>query len=248
MQLQDMLYSQGFGIRRVCSGLVQQGWVELWNTETEAWEKVLDSTLDIDPEGMSFRVQGVEWEYHALGYVLLNKPAGTECSQKPSAWPSVYTLLPTPLRQRPQKGAVQGVQAVGRLDQDTTGLLILTDDGQLIHKMASPKRHVPKLYQVQCKHPVNDQQMQKLLAGVVLDDDPRPVRAAACTQTGNHTLDLTLTEGKYHQVKRMLAAAGNRVESLHRSRIGALDLPTDLPPGQWRWLQAHEVELLQHKA
>ena len=114
--------------------------------------------------------------------------------------------------------------------------------------MASPKRHVPKLYQVQCKHPVNDQQMQKLLAGVVLDDDPRPVRAAACTQTGNHTLDLTLTEGKYHQVKRMLAAAGNRVESLHRSRIGALDLPADLPPGQWRWLQAHEVELLQHKA
>ena len=243
MSLADLLYTQGFGTRRVCAGLVQQGLVQLQG------QTVTDASHDVAVhDGLAFTVQGQPWQYHAQAYIMLHKPAGTECSQKPSAWPSVYTLLPTPLRQRPQKGAVQGVQAVGRLDQDTTGLLILTDDGQLIHKMASPKRHVPKLYQVQCKHPVNDQQMQKLLAGVVLDDDPRPVRAAACTQTGNHTLDLTLTEGKYHQVKRRLAAAGNRVESLHRSRIGALDLPTDLPPGQWRWLQAHEVELLQHKA
>lgn len=243
MSLADLLYTQGFGTRRVCAGLVQQGLVQLQG------QTVTDASHDVAVhDGLAFTVQGQPWQYHAQAYIMLHKPAGTECSQKPSAWPSVYTLLPTPLRQRPQKGAVQGVQAVGRLDQDTTGLLILTDDGQLIHKMASPKRHVPKLYQVQCKHPVSDQQVQKLLAGVVLDDDPRPVRAAACTQTGNHTLDLTLTEGKYHQVKRMLAAAGNRVESLHRSRIGALDLPTDLPAGQWRWLQAHEVELLQHKA
>ena len=129
MQLQDMLYSQGFGIRRVCSGLIQQGWVELWNPQTEAWEQEQDSTADVEAEGLRFKVQGVEWEYHALGYVLLNKPAGTECSQKPSAHPSIYTLLPAPLRQRPNKGAVQGVQAVGRLDQDTTGLLLLSDDG-----------------------------------------------------------------------------------------------------------------------
>ena len=243
MSLADLLYTQGFGTRRVCAGLVQQGLVQLQG------QTVTDASHDVAVhDGLAFTVQGQPWQYHAQAYIMLHKPAGTECSQKPSAWPSVYTLLPSPLRQRPQKGAVQGVQAVGRLDQDTTGLLILTDDGQLIHKMASPKRHVPKLYQVQCKHPVNDQQVQKLLAGVVLDDDPRPVRAAACTQTGSHTLDLTLTEGKYHQVKRMQAAAGNRVESLHRSRIGALDLPADLPPGQWRWLQAHEVELLQHKA
>ncbi len=243
MSLADLLYTQGFGTRRVCAGLVQQGLVQLQGqTVTDASHSVAVH------DGLAFTVQGQPWQYHAQAYIMLHKPAGTECSQKPSAWPSVYTLLPSPLRQRPQKGAVQGVQAVGRLDQDTTGLLILTDDGQLIHKMASPKRHVPKLYQVQCKHPVNDQQVQKLLAGVVLDDDPRPVRAAACTQTGSHTLDLTLTEGKYHRVKRMLAAAGKRGETLHRSRTGALDLPADLPPGQWRWLQAHEVELLQHKA
>ena len=243
MSLADLLYTQGFGTRRVCAGLVQQGLVQLQG------QTVTDASHDVAVhDGLAFTVQGQPWQYHAQAYIMLHKPAGTECSQKPSAWPSVYTLLPTPLRQRPQKGAVQGVQAVGRLDQDTTGLLILTDDGQLIHKMASPKRHVPKLYQVQCKHPVNDQQVQKLLAGLLLDDDPRPVRAAACTQTGSHTLDLTLTEGKYHKFKRILAAADNRVESLHRSRIGALDLPTDLLPGQWRWLYAYEVELLQHKA
>jgi 16S rRNA pseudouridine516 synthase len=245
MQLQDMLYSQGFGIRRVCSGLVQQGWVELWNPETAAWEKTLDSTLDLDPEGLRFKVQGVEWEYHALGYVLLNKPAGTECSQKPSAHPSIYTLLPAPLRLRPNKGAVQGVQAVGRLDQDTTGLLLLSDDGQFIHRMSSPKKHVSKVYRVTCKHPVDAKQVQRLLDGVVLDDDPNPVKAAACEQIDSHVLDLTLTEGKYHQVKRMLAAVGNRVEGLHRWKIGGLVLADDLAAGQWRWLTAEELELLK---
>ena len=176
-------------------------------------------------------MDGVEWEYHELAYLMLHKPAGTECSRKPSAYPSIYTLLPGPLRQRPQKGAVQGVQAVGRLDQDTTGLLLLTDDGQFIHRMNSPRHHVPKVYEVTVKHPIDERQVQRLLEGVVLDDDPKPVRAAACECAGEKQLRLTLTEGKYHQVKRMVAAVGNRVESLHRSQIGGLVLPPDLLPG-----------------
>ena len=245
MQLQDMLYSQGFGVRRVCSGLVQQGWVQLWDDATGQWLETTDSTLEIEPEGLRFKVQGVEWQYHALGYVLLNKPAGTECSQKPSTYPSIYTLLPPPLRNRPNKNAIQGVQAVGRLDQDTTGMLLLSDDGQFIHRMSSPKQHVPKVYQVTAKHAVTQQQVDRLLAGVVLDDDPRPVKAAACVKTGENTLDLTLTEGKYHQVKRMLAAVGNRVEGLHRAQIGDLRMPDNLQPGQWRWLQADELALLK---
>jgi 16S rRNA pseudouridine516 synthase len=136
---------------------------------------------------------------------------------------------------------VQGVQAVGRLDQDTTGLLLLTDDGQFIHRMNSPRHHVPKVYEVAAKHPVDDRQVQRLLEGVVLDDDPKPVRAAACERTGERQLRLTLTEGKYHQVKRMVAAVGNRVEGLHRSRIGGLALPPDLLPGQWLWLGAQDL-------
>jgi len=86
--------------------------------------------------------------------------------------------------------------------------------------------------------------VNKLLAGVVLDDDPKPVRAAACALVDTHRLDLTLTEGKYHQVKRMLAAVGNRVEGLHRSQIGSMPLPADLAPGQWRWLGADDLKLL----
>ena len=239
MQLQDLLFSQGFGTRRVCCGLVQQGWVSLG----EAQEVCTEPTADVPAPGLVYWVQGQRWEYHELAYLMVHKPAGFECSQKPSTWPSVYTLLPAPLRQRPN-GAASGVQAVGRLDQDTTGLLLLTDDGKFIHRMSSPRHHVPKTYEVTCKHPVTPQQVEKLLAGVVLEDDPKPVRAAACEATDECTLRLVLTEGKYHQVKRMVAAVSNRVEALHRSRVGSVDLPADLAPGQWRWLSAEQVQAL----
>jgi len=238
MRLQDLLYSQGFGTRRVCAGLIQLGHV------TVAGARVTDAAAEFAPSGLRFCVDGSEWEYHEKAYLMLHKPAGTECSRKPSAYPSIYTLLPAPLRQRPQKGAVQGVQAVGRLDQDTTGLLLLTDDGQFIHRMSSPRRHVPKVYEVGTRHPVEDRQLERLLEGVTLEDDPRPVRAAACERSGERLLRLTLTEGKYHQVKRMLAAVGNRVDRLHRSQIGSLVLPPDLLPGHWRWLGPAELAAL----
>ena len=247
MQLQDILFSQGFGTRRVCSGLVQQGLVAV------AGAVVNDPSAEFTALGVQFNVQGVSWQYFEKAYLMLHKPAGYECSQKPSTYPSIYTLLPAPIRQR-GGGAAAGVQAVGRLDQDTTGLLLLSDDGKFIHRMSSPKHHVPKLYEVTAKHEVDDKQVQKLLAGVVLDDDPKPVRAAACLQTGPNQLSLTLTEGKYHQVKRMIAAVGNRVEGegapmgggggLHRSRIGSLALPDDLKAGQWRWLTAEDLALI----
>ena len=248
MQLQDILYSQGFGTRRVCAGLVQQGHVQVRVEPTAPALQVTDSAQEFNPQGLQFLVDGVSWPYAERAYVLLHKPAGTECSQKPSTYPSIYTLLPPPLRQRPSKGAVQGVQAVGRLDQDTTGLLLLSDDGQFIHRMSSPKKKVPKLYEVTTRHPVSDNQVRRLLEGVVLDDDPRPVRAAACQQMGECSLHLTLTDGKYHQVKRMLAAVGNRVDGLHRSRIGGLTLPDDLAPGQWCWLDGPQLALLDSGA
>jgi 16S rRNA pseudouridine516 synthase len=246
VQLQDILYSQGFGTRRVCAGLVQQGHVQIYDKNLPpALIPCTHAATELDANGLHFRVQGVDWPYAERAYILLHKPVGTECSQKPSTYPSVYTLLPAPLRQRPQKGAVQGVQAVGRLDQDTSGLLLLTDDGKFIHRMSSPKHQVPKVYEVTVKHPLDDRQLQRLLDGVVLDDDPKPVRAAACDVVHTHLLHLTLTQGKYHQVKRMLAAVGNRVEALHRSRIGGLALPADLPPGQWRWLSQTDLALIE---
>ena len=241
MQLQEILFSQGFGTRRVCAGLVQQGFV------TVAGVPCADPAMEFIANSVHFTVKCVAWQYYEKAYLMLHKPAGYECSQKPSTYPSIYTLLPAPIRQR-GGGAAAGVQAVGRLDQDTTGLLLLSDDGKFIHRMSSPKHHVPKVYEVTAKHEVDDKQLGKLLAGVVLDDDPRPVRAAKCVQTGERQLSLTLTEGKYHQVKRMVAAVGNRVEDvggLHRSRIGALELPADLRPGGWRWLSATDLASIE---
>jgi 16S rRNA pseudouridine516 synthase len=248
MQLQDILYSQGFGTRRVCAGLIQQGLVQVYDEKIEKYiipasDSIASSAMEYIATGLRFRVQGVDWEYHEKAYVLFHKPAGSECSQKPSMHPSIYTFLPSPLRLRPQKSAIQGIQAVGRLDQDTTGMLLMSDDGQFIHRMSSPKKHVAKVYEVTTKHPLDDKQVQKLLSGVVLDDDPKPVKAAAAELVSEFHLRLTLTQGKYHQVKRMLAAVSNRVEGLHRSQIGGLTLSDDLLPGQWRWLT--ELDLAQ---
>ena len=237
MNLQDILFSQGFGTRRVCAGLVQQGLV------TVAGRLCQDTLAEFETKGLQFTVQGKAWPFHERAYLMLHKPAGYECSQKPGMYPSIYTLLPAPLRMR-GGGAAAGVQAVGRLDQDTTGLLLMSDDGKFIHRMSSPRHHVPKVYEVTTKHPLDAEQVRKLLAGVVLDDSPVPVRAAAAVQVDSHVLHLTLTEGKYHQVKRMLAAVANRVEGLHRSRVGDLTLGEDLPKGAWRWLTADEVAAL----
>lgn len=223
---------------------MQQGLVKF---DTGAGLQICEDTnqaLEV-VNGMAYQVQGVDWQFHEKAYVQLHKPAGTECSHKPSVWPSIYSLLPAPLRNRPAKTGLQGVQAVGRLDQDTTGMLLLSDDGQFIHRMSSPKHHVPKVYELTTADAVDARAVEKLLAGVVLHDDPKPVKAAACQLTGSHQMQLTLTEGKYHQVKRMLAAVGHLVVRLHRSQIGDMPLPADLAPGQWRWLSATDLALLR---
>jgi 16S rRNA pseudouridine516 synthase len=236
--LQRILYSQGFGSRRVCAGLIEAGHVEI---SSQAAIEPLGPDDEFITENLRFRVNGVEWPYCEKAYIVLHKPGGTECSQKPVNHPSIYSLLPGPLRDRPNPGGTPGVQAVGRLDQDTTGLLLLSDDGKFIHRMSSPKHHVPKIYEVTTKHEITAEQIAHLVEGVVLDDDPAPVRAAACVARAETHVSLTLTEGKYHQVKRMIAAVGNRVEALHRSQIGGYVLPAALAPGQWRWLDKDDL-------
>jgi 16S rRNA pseudouridine516 synthase len=228
LKLAQVLFSQGFGARRECESLIAAGLVAVGG-------RVVDDPFEeFEPTGLEFSVRGERWPYREKALVMLHKPAGYECSQKPKHHPSVMNLLPGPLRRRE-------VQPVGRLDEDTTGLLLLTDDGALIHRLTSPKKHVPKVYEVGCKHAVDAGQLALLREGVVLDDSPLAVRAAACESVGEFGLRLTLLEGKYHQVKRMVAAVGNRVESLHRSSFGALVLPADLAVGQWRWLAGPEV-------
>lgn len=230
MKLSQVLFSQGFGARRECEGLILGGHVTLEGQVCD------DPFREVDAQGLVFGVRGVLWPYRAKALVLLHKPTGYECSQKPKHHPSVMSLLPLPLR-------VRGLQPVGRLDEDTTGLLLMTDDGALIHRLTSPKKHVPKVYEIGTVDPVAPKQVDALLHGVVLHDDPLPVRAAACEQTGERALRMTLLEGKYHQVKRMVAAAGNTVTALHRSSYGVLALPADLGPGEWRWLAGPEAVL-----
>jgi 16S rRNA pseudouridine516 synthase len=228
MQLRQVLFSQGFGTRRECDALILHGLVQLG-------ERVADDPHeDVDTVALVFSVRGQAWPFHERALLMMNKPPGYECSRKPKHHPSVMSLLPAPLRQRE-------VQPIGRLDEDTTGLLLFTDDGALIHKLTSPKWHVPKVYAVQCAEAVSAAQIEQLLGGVVLHDDPLPVRAAACAAVGERGLLLTLTEGKYHQVKRMVAAAGNHVVALRRTAFGALQLPQDLAPGQWRWVQRESI-------
>ncbi|MCC6218210.1 pseudouridine synthase [Aquabacterium sp.] len=231
--LDQILFDQGFGERRVCEGLILNGLVQVNG------EVVDDLDAAFLEDRLNLVVDGQPWVTHVKALIMLHKPAGYECSLKPGAWPGVHNLLPVPLRRR-------GLQPVGRLDQDTTGLLLLTDDGPLLHKLTSPKHHVPKVYEVTCKHPVTPTMCEKLRKGVVLDDDPEPVYADAADPVGEGEtlhLRLTLLQGKYHQVKRMVAAVSNRVEGLHRSQIGRLTLPEDLAPGQWRWIEDPAIVL-----
>ncbi len=234
MELERLLRTQGFGSRPECRALICAGRVFV---DGECCD---DPTVHFEPEGFRFVVDGTPWVFRKNAYIALNKPSGYECSHKPIYHPSVYSLLPKPL-------VVRGVQAVGRLDEDTTGLLLMADDGQFIHRCTSPKKIVPKVYEVTAKHVIDDLQTDALLHGVRLNDDPQPIAAVACEKVSEHLMRLTVTEGKYHQVKRMVAAAGNRVEALHRVSIGDYVLPATLKPGEWVWLTEEDLAQAQAK-
>jgi len=230
LRLAQLLFTQGFGTRRECDALVLAGLVQIG-------ERIPDDPDDeVDAGGLNFFVRGQPWSYRQRALLVLNKPSGYECSQKPKHHPSVYSLLPAPLRAR-------GVQAVGRLDEDTTGALLFTDDGALLHRLTSPKHRVAKVYEVVCVHGVDAGLIDRLRHGVLLRDENETIRASACEATGASSLRLTLEQGKYHQVKRMIAAAGNRVAALHRSAFGEVR-PDGLDPGAWRWLGDAEAAAL----
>lgn len=231
IELERLLRSQGFGSRADCRALVRAGRVSV------AGQVFDDPFARLESEGLSFTIDGVDWSYRRFVYLALHKPAGYECSHRPAHHASVYSLLPEPLSRR-------GVQAVGRLDEDATGLLLMSDDGQFIHRYTSPRKAIAKVYELTTRHPVDATQRQNLLAGVVLRDDPLPVAAVDCRLLDERRLRLSVSQGRYHLVKRMVAAVGNRVEALHRVRIGGFSLPATLGAGQWQWLSRPELEQL----
>ena len=230
--LDRILQSQGFGTRKWCRQLITEGEVAIDGAV------VTDYKADFETQGLRFTLFDEEWEYREHVYIALNKPANYECSRKPSHHPGVLTLLP-------EQFAWRDVQPVGRLDHDTTGLLLLSDDGAFIHAQSSPKRHVPKLYVATTSDPVTQVLVDRLLSGVQLHDEPAPLAAVSCRQADDYRIEIVLEQGKYHQVKRMLAAAGNHCAALRRTVIGRLTLDDlDLEEGEWCYLDACHMTLL----
>jgi 16S rRNA pseudouridine516 synthase len=231
MTLEKILYSQGFGSRRQCRQLI-------WNERVSvAGRLITDAEEDLPCEGLVFSVDCKEWTFRRQLYIALHKPPDYECSRKPSHHPGILTLLP-------QQYVNRTIQPVGRLDHDTTGLLLLSDDGGFIHAQSSPKRHVLKTYEVTLFEAVTPQLVAQLQEGVKLIDEDKPI-AAQVRMLDTHLLELSIDQGKYHQVKRMLAAAGNHCVSLRRSAIGELTLDSlGLPMGHWGHLEPGQLAQL----
>ncbi|MFP4138909.1 MAG: pseudouridine synthase [Halomonas sp.] len=171
-----------------------------------------------------------------LRYVMLHKPAGVECTARRTLYPRAIDLIELP--------KVERLQPVGRLDVDTTGLVLLTDDGQWSHRVTSPKHRCGKVYRVSLADPLEGAALEDAVArfseGVLLDGEEKPTRPAELAMREPTIAELTLFEGKYHQVKRMFAAIGHHVVALHREAIGPLALG-ELPEGEWRELTAEEI-------
>ncbi|QNM96964.1 pseudouridine synthase [Chitinimonas koreensis] len=235
LPLERLLQSQGFGSRKDCRFLVGAGRVAVDGVPCR------DAAAPFVPEGRVLTVDGQDWPWRERLYLALDKPAGYECSRQPQHHHPVLALLPAHF-------AARGVQPVGRLDADTTGLLLLSDDGAWAHGLNSPRRHVAKTYRVDVRHPVDDELVARLLTGVQLHDEPAPLAALACARIDEQVLELVIDQGKYHQVKRMVAAAGNRVDALRRIAVGGLRLGegelAGLEAGRWRELGPAALALL----
>lgn len=181
-------------------------------------------------------LDGTELKLIGLRYFMLHKPAGFLCANDDPEHQTVFTLLDEPL--------VERLHTVGRLDLDTTGLLLITDDGQWSHRLSSPKHHVAKTYRVWTADPIPTEAISQFAEGIMLRGEKDPTKPAELEIVGEQEALLTIHEGRYHQVKRMFAAIGNKVEQLHRERIGGLQLPEDLAEGEYRILAPSELKAL----
>ena len=228
MILEKMLQSQGFGSRKNCQNLIKNGAVQIQG------EMVSDPKLKLKLDQLEFTVSGQTYQYREKVYIALNKPAGYECSHQATHHFSVFELFDHVLLER-------GLQCVGRLDQDTTGLLLLTDDGQFLQALTHPKKHVAKVYRMQTADAVTEEQLLNLEQGVELRNENGIFVATDVKQIAEHEMQMAIHQGVYHQVKRMLAAVGNKVEKLHRQQIGLLKLQ-DLGEGEWIYLTESQIQ------
>ena len=227
----DFFVAHAAGLsRKQAKALIRGGAVTVTG-EDGAPRAGLKANSSVAP-GECVRLEGAVLTLPGERYLMLHKPAGRVCALE-DALPTVIDLIPAEQR--------RGLRIVGRLDRDTTGLLLLTTDGQWAHRLMSPRHHCAKRYRVTTAEPLDDTQLTRLRDGVVLHDDPAPTRPAEARALSDTELLLTISEGRYHQVKRMLAAVGNRVVALHREAVGHIELDPDLPAGAWRPLTDAEI-------
>ncbi len=235
-RVDKLLGSMGYGSRSEIARLGKVGGIVLDGLDMTDVSKRIAVTPDL-PERM--RIDGRPLDPPAGLVLILNKPLGMTCSHKEDG-ALVYDVLPERWRRRDP-----AISTIGRLDKETSGLLLLTDDGDLLHRVISPKRHVAKVYRATLARPLVGTEAALFKAGgLVLEGEDKPLAPADLEVISQTEARLTVTEGRYHMVRRMFAAVGNHVAALHRERMGQLALPQDLAPGEWRLATQAEIDLI----
>lgn len=224
MRLDKLLSKVGYGSRKEVKRIITEGLVTVNN------EVIKRPQTNIDPEQDNIYVEGQKIHYRENIYIMMNKPSGYECTSTIEFYPSVLELLDF---------YREDIIIVGRLDVDTEGLLLLTTDGSFSHNLIHGKKKIPKTYHVELKYPFNKKFIEKLETGITLDDGP--VQPAQVTQINDKTIHLTIYEGRYHQVKRMMHYCENEVTYLKRLSIGHIQLDTKLNSGEYRFLKSKEI-------
>ena len=235
-RVDKLLGSMGYGSRTEMARLGRVGGIVLDGADLTDVSKRIAVTADL-PTRM--QIDGQPLDPPPGLVMMLNKPLGMTCSRKEDG-ALVYDVLPGRWRRRDP-----AISTIGRLDKATTGLLLLTDDGDLLHRVISPKRHVAKVYRATLARPLDGSEGDVFAAGgLVLEGEDKPLSPAVLEVLSPTEARLTVTEGRYHMVRRMFAAVGNHVEGLHRERVGGLALPDDLAPRAWRLLDQGEIDLI----
>lgn len=235
-RVDKLLGSMGYGSRTEIARLGKVGGIVLDGVDLTDVSKRIPVPADL-PSRME--IDGQPLDPVAGLVMLLNKPLGMTCSRKEDG-ALVYDILPERWKRRDP-----AISTIGRLDKQTSGLLLLTDDGDLLHRVISPKKHVAKVYRATLARPLVGAEGELFAqGGLVLEGEDKPLAPAHLEVISPTEARLTVTEGRYHMVRRMFAAAGNHVEALHRERMGGLALPDDLEPGDWRLLTPDQIDLI----
>lgn len=234
LRIDKLLANMGYGTRKEVKKLLKAGVVKVDGM------MVKDAKTHVDPKKQIVTVWGEEVEYKPFIYLMMNKPKGVISATEDAVEETVVDLLE-------EEDRIFDPFPVGRLDKDTEGLLLLTNDGQLAHQLLSPKKHVPKKYEAIIDGEVTEEDVAAFRRGVVLDDgyETKPAELVIIRSGLRSDVQVTITEGKFHQIKRMFQAVGKRVVYLKRIQMGPISLDETLEPGEYRELTDEEIALLK---